>query len=229
MSHESLFFDFLCWYLIFIGSTVLHEAAHAFAAHRLGDDTAFRGGQVTLDPTPHLKREPFGMVIIPILSYFNTGWIIGWASAPFDLNWALRYPRRAAIMAFAGPASNFLLLGLAFILMKIGLSAGIFTKPISIGSSHLVVATQEGFPYLAAKLLSILFYLNLILFLFNLLPVPPLDGRAWPLWFLPEAQASRYFQWVLQPSLSWVGMFAAWFLFPKIFAPIFHQVLRLLY
>src|SRR5215475_8256070 len=103
------FSDAIMTYVVFLYSTVLHEAAHAWAAHRLGDDTAYRGGQVSLDPTPHIKREPWGMVLIPILSFLMGGWMIGWASAPYDPEWARMYPRRAGMMAVAGPVANLLL------------------------------------------------------------------------------------------------------------------------
>ena len=61
------FFDFACWLVIFLFSLSAHEAAHALVAQRLGDVTAYLGGQVTLDPIPHIKREPWGMLIVPIL------------------------------------------------------------------------------------------------------------------------------------------------------------------
>ena len=80
--------DFLAlglgWYVVFVFSVTCHEAAHAFAAMKLGDKTAYHGGQVTLDPTPHVRRSPFGMVVVPILSFLLGGWMIGWASAPYD-------------------------------------------------------------------------------------------------------------------------------------------------
>ena len=94
----------LQWYLVFLYSTTLHEAAHAWAALKLGDDTAYQGGQVTLDPTPHIRREPIGMVVVPLLSFLFGGWMIGWASTPYDPDWAMRYPRRSAWMSLAGPA-----------------------------------------------------------------------------------------------------------------------------
>src|SRR5207302_618671 len=81
-------------YVVFLFSTTCHEAAHALAAKIGGDQTAFLGGQVTLNPVPHIQREPWGMVIIPILMLVMTGSLIGWASAPYDPNWARRHPHR---------------------------------------------------------------------------------------------------------------------------------------
>src|SRR5215468_6229382 len=74
----------LIWYVVFLFSTTCHEAAHALAAKLGGDLTAFHGGQVSLDPIPHVRRELFGMVVFPILSYVTGGWMMGWASAPYD-------------------------------------------------------------------------------------------------------------------------------------------------
>src|SRR6266545_4584116 len=70
-------------YIVFLFSTVAHEAAHGLAAHLGGDPTAYEGGQVTLDPIRHIMRSPIGLVLIPILSFLQTGWMMGWASVPF--------------------------------------------------------------------------------------------------------------------------------------------------
>src|SRR5438105_6791464 len=89
------------WYVVFLFSTTCHEASHAFAAKLGGDLTAFHGGQVTLNPVPHMRREPFGMLLVPILSYLLGGWMIGWARAPYDPFCQARHPRRAAWMSWA--------------------------------------------------------------------------------------------------------------------------------
>src|SRR5688572_11626243 len=104
-SEISLFYG-AAWYGVFLFSTVIHEASHALASLKLGDDTAHRGGQVSLDPIPHISREPFGLVVVPLLSYILGGWMMGWASAPYDPHWAHKYPRRTGLMALAGPVSN---------------------------------------------------------------------------------------------------------------------------
>src|SRR4026208_1476601 len=94
------------WYLVFLFSTTFHEAAHAWVAKLGGDLTAYHGGQVSLDPRPHIQREPFGMLILPLISTLISGGPFGVASAPYDPRWAMRYPRRAAWMALAGPTAN---------------------------------------------------------------------------------------------------------------------------
>ena len=132
------------YYIVFLFSTTLHEAAHAWAAKLGGDLTAYHGGQVTLDPRPHIRREPFGMVILPLLSVVTSGWPLGFASAPFDPQWALRYPRRAGWMALAGPGANLLLMLIAGLALRIGLTIGLFTAPASIGFDHLVMVRTRA-------------------------------------------------------------------------------------
>src|SRR5690348_7572570 len=105
--------DAVTYFIVFLFSTTLHEAAHAWAALRGGDLTAYHGGQVSLDPRPHIKREPFGMVVLPLVSALAFGWPMGYASAPYDPDWARRHPRRAALMALAGPGANLLLVVVA--------------------------------------------------------------------------------------------------------------------
>src|SRR5215210_5384554 len=107
MADVSQLADGLMYYVVFLFSTTLHEAAHAWAAQRGGDLTAYRGGQVSLDPMPHIRREPIGMVALPL-------------------------PRRAAWMALAGPAANLLLVVLAALALRVGAMAGVFVPPASV-------------------------------------------------------------------------------------------------
>ena len=214
----------LMWYGAFLLSTVLHEAAHAWSAQKLGDDTAARGGQVTLNPWPHVRREPFGMVVVPLLSWFAGGWLIGWASAPFNPDWARRYPRSAALMALAGPAANLLLVVAAAWLIRIGVEWHWLGAPQSINASRLAVATVPGlWPELAALGLSVLLSLNLLLLFFNLLPLPPLDGSNLPLLLLPPAAATRYADALRSPAIRVIGVLVA----SRLFSPMFPPLLRL--
>ena len=77
---------------------LVHEAMHALVAWKGGDPTAYHGGQVSLSPIPHIRREPIGMLVVPLLTAFTQGWAMGWASAPYDPVWAERHPKRAALM-----------------------------------------------------------------------------------------------------------------------------------
>lgn len=221
MGHNISLFDGACWYVIFLFSTTVHEASHALAAFRLGDDTAYRGGQVTLDPIPHIKREPFGMVVVPLLSFYFGGWMIGWASAPYDPMWANRYPKRAGIMAMAGPLANFLLMIVAAMIIRGGIAGGWFEAPEQITAAHVVASKAgEGFAVLAATLISILFSLNLLLFVFNLIPFPPLDGSSFPLLFLSHEGAARYWALLRAPGMNMFGLIIAWRLFGVVYPAV---------
>jgi Zn-dependent protease len=215
------------FYGVFLFSTVLHEAAHAWAAKRGGDLTAYLGGQVSLDPRPHVRREPFGMVILPILSVFIFGWPLGYASAPYNLRWATQYPKRAAWMSLAGPGANLLLIIIAAVAIRFGVLSGIFSPPASVGFGEIVDANG---PFgMLALFLGILFSMNLLLFVFNMLPLPPLDGSgAIPLLLGPEATKS-YQTFIRQPMLSMIGMVVAWQLFSQVFYPLFLGSVNILY
>ena len=225
----------LLWYFVYTYSTVCHEAAHAWAAHRLGDDTAYEGGQVSLDPIPHMKREPVGMIFAPIISFFyfaaqGMTWMMGWASAPYDPQWAARFPRRAALMAMAGPAANLLLALLAAIFIRGGISAGWF---VPANSFHFADFVAPGRPdkllEIAAALLGVTFALNIILCCFNLLPLPPLDGSCIPLLFLREDKAEAYQQMLWTPSIQFIGMAVAFRAFGSFIHPILTFFVNLLY
>lgn len=220
----------LVWYVVFLFSTTCHEAAHALVAKLGGDTTAAEGGQVTLNPIPHVTRSPFGMVVVPIVSYLLGGWMIGWASAPFNPEWQRRYPRRSAWMALAGPTTNFALMILAALAIRIGVAAGYFRPPEVIHGFGGLVESANGEPTFLTTALSVLFILNLLLGVFNLLPVPPLDGHAGIMVFMPESTALRYLDWVRQSgSFALIGLVVAWTLFDKIFDPIFLFALHVLY
>ena len=220
----------LVWYVVFLLSTTCHEAAHALAAKLGGDLTAFHGGQVSLDPLPHIQREPFGMVVFPILSYVMGGWMMGWASAPYDPDWAQRHPRRAAWMALAGPGANFSLVMLAALLIHAGIWTGVFTYPDRTGFMHMVDAARPGLLAGAATFLSLLFSLNLLLGTFNLLPVPPLDGFGAVGLLLSEDGAARFQSFgQSMRGFSYLGLLVAWRVFDPIFAPIFSLALKALY
>lgn len=218
----------LIWFVVFLFSTTLHEAAHAFAAYRLGDPTAYHGGQVTLNPIPHIQREPVGMILVPLITFAANQWMMGWASAPYDPTWAHRHPKRAAIMALAGPFSNLLLAVTAGILLRGGLETGVFVPPDGFSFTQLAqgaTGTWNG----PAVALSILFSLNLLLFVFNLLPLPPLDGSAVLPAFLSDDMARRYRELLYQPMVSLIGLLIAWKVFPPLYLPVYRQAIFLLY
>ncbi len=220
----------LVWYVVFLFSTTCHEAAHALVAKLGGDLTAAQGGQVSLDPIPHIRREPFGMVVFPIMSFAMGGWMMGWASAPYNPQWAMQYPRRAAWMSLAGPAANLTLVILAGIGIRIGIFTGALQAPQSIGFTHLVVAAEPGALEAVATLLSVGFSLNLLLGVFNLLPLPPMDGFGAVGLLLPESGARAFQNFGMRiRSYSMLGLLLAWWIFNPIFSPIFSLALSALY
>ncbi len=197
LSPDLLVFGFI-WYITFLFSTTCHEAAHALVARVGGDSTAALGGQVTLNPVPHIQREPWGMVVIPILSYLLTNSMIGWASAPYDPLWERRHPRRAAWMALAGPAANFSLMLLAVIGLRVGSAMHWLGRNPVNGRADFPTVT-----------LLVFFSLNLLLGTFNLLPVPPLDGSTGIMLFMSENRAQKYLDWLRGNSYAMVGLLVA--------------------
>jgi Zn-dependent protease len=148
----------------------LHEAAHGFVAWRLGDDTAYRLGRVTFNPLRHI--DPFGTVLLPAVMYFTTGFVFGWAK-PVPVNFGrLNHPRRDMVwVALAGPGTNFALALLSAILWGL-------VNPEHGGVEHWLRAAAE---------VSIL--VNVILMVFNLIPLPPLDGGRVAVGILPDVLA----------------------------------------
>jgi len=217
------------FYVVFLFAVTLHEAGHAWAAKLGGDLTAYYGGQVSLDPIPHIRREPFGMVILPILSVILTGWPFGYASAPYDPNWARRHPKRAGWMALAGPGANLLLVLVAAFVITVGRAMTVFTTPSSVFFSQVTEAASAGPVQAVAFVVSVFFSLNLVLLILNLIPVPPLDGYgALPL-VLPAKALEAYQDFSRQPMIGWVGILLAWRVFGYLYHPIFLFAVNLLY
>ncbi|HEV3277819.1 MAG TPA: site-2 protease family protein [Terriglobia bacterium] len=220
----------LLWYIAFLFSLCCHESSHALAARLGGDPTAFLAGQMTLNPVPHIRREPFGTVLVPIASYLLAGWMIGWASAPYNPAWQRQYPRRAGWMALAGPAANFTLVIVAAAGIHLGLALGAFVPPGRVSFTSVVgAASPDSIGGALAALLSILFSLNLLLGTFNLLPVPPLDGITAIGVLLPESLARRLADVGRNRTLALVGLLIAWKAFDYLFRPVFIAALNLLY
>jgi Zn-dependent protease len=220
----------LLWYVVFLLSTVCHEAAHALVAKWGGDLTAFHGGQVTLNPIPHIRREPFGMMLFPLITYVQAHWMMGWASAPYDPAWSYHYPRKAAKMALAGPAANFLLAILAAIAVHIGIAIGVFAAPEFARFTQIVDPVSPGLAEGSAKFLSLLFSLNILLGAFNLIPFPPLDGFNAVCIFMTDSGARRFIE--MTGSIrrySIIGLILSWFIFESLYGPIFAFAFKALY
>ncbi len=219
----------ILWYIVFVFSVVLHEYAHAFVGYLYGDHTAAHHGLATLNPVPHIQRSPIGMIIVPLLSFVGAGWMIGWASTPYDPYWSRANPKQAAVMSLAGPAANLLLVIMAGLLIHLGIAAGVFYPPVSIGFTRVVEANADGLPMGLAVLVSILFTLNLVLLVFNLIPVPPLDGTAIGEFVFKGEMLYKYRQLMSHPNLRVFGIFIAWMVMGRVFGPIHTLALNVLY
>lgn len=148
----------LFYIVILLFSVVIHEVTHGMVADKLGDPTARLAGRLTLNPLKHI--DPFGSVILPLMMAILPGnFIFGWAKpVPFN-PYHLKNPERdAALIAAAGPASNFLIAAIFGLIIKI---SAILQIPILLG---------------AAPLFAAIVWINIILTVFNLVPIPPLDG-----------------------------------------------------
>ena len=180
---------------------------------------------------PHVRRAPIGTVVVPLLSFILNGWMLGWANAPYDPAWAARHPRREVLMALAGPAANLALVILCGLALRAGVAAGLLAAPERVTFTHVADAVAAGGGLDGAvTLISILFSLNLILFAFNLLPLPPMDGSAVLPLMMGPAAARRYKDLLAaQPMLSLLGLLLAWKLFPPVFGWLQIVALRVLY
>ncbi len=169
--------QFIAWYVTLLVSLVVHEAAHALFALLGGDRTAYITGQVSLNPIPHMRREPFGTVILPLAVLFMSGgkMCMGYASTPIDPEWAYRHPRKAALMSAAGPMANVLLAAIAFAVLKglvvADLAEGLLDLPLLVRPHE-----KEGWVYATALMASLFLILNVVLAILNMIPFPPLDG-----------------------------------------------------
>ena len=219
----------IAWYVVFIASITVHEAAHAFAAFKLGDKTAYHGGQVSLHPLPHIRREPFGTIVVPIITFFLNGWMMGWAWVPLDPVWSRSYPKKAAWVSMAGPAANLILAILAGIVIRLLTWLGPFYPPDAITFKEVLSVQADGLLYASATILSILFSLNVLLFVFNLLPFPPLDGTGWVVLLFPGEKAQRYRELTANRGTWIVGIIVAWLIFDVIYSPLHTLSLNLLY
>ncbi|MEK7585757.1 MAG: site-2 protease family protein [Patescibacteria group bacterium] len=168
--------DGIFYVAILIMSVVIHEFAHGYSAYLLGDNTARLSGRLTLNPLKHL--DPFGSVILPLLLILSqAGFVIGWAR-PVPYNPAnLRNVKKGTfIVAFAGIFANIVIAVIFGLLIRFAPNFGL--PPYILGTELL-------HPFY--KITTIIVVTNLILALFNLIPIPPLDGSKILFSFLPNS------------------------------------------
>lgn len=184
-------------------SVILHEISHGALALAFGDDTAKRAGRLTLNPVPHV--DPLGTVIVPALLVLTTGTAFGWAK-PVPVNTAgLRHPRNQTVLvSLVGPAANIALALVAALVLRL---------VAAYDSSSLAV--------------QVIFYagvVNVILAVFNLLPIPPLDGSAVVERLLPDRWWPGYLRFRPYSLFVLLGLV---FLLPGALAALFDPAIRL--
>jgi Zn-dependent protease len=188
-----IFFEIVVLILAFS----IHECAHAWAAMRLGDPTAMMLGRVTLNPLKHL--DPIGSVLFPLVSLVYGNFLVGWAKpTPVTGRNFKNYRRDDILVTLAGPASNLLSATVALILLiliKHLLPNGVVSIATAVAiAGHAPGIATEGLPALfpIALFLYFVISINLLLFVFNPIPLPPLDGSHILRHFLPYKAVQLY-------------------------------------
>jgi Zn-dependent protease len=200
-----------------IPSVILHEISHGVVALAFGDDTAKRAGRLTLNPIPHI--DPFGTIILPaLLALSGVGAVIGWAR-PVPVNVArLRHPRNESVLvSLVGPAVNIVL-------------AVVF----ALAYRYMVPLADKAVPTLSAEpvwaqYVFLVGYINVILAVFNLIPLPPLDGSAVVERLLPTHLLEGYYR--IRPFTMFIPLILVLLdpsLLERIFQPALNEWARLL-
>jgi Zn-dependent protease len=197
--------EFLASFAFLMVAMTVHEFAHGWAAYRLGDNTARYSGRLTLNPLAHI--DPLWTFLFPLMLFISTsGRFIFGAAKPVPINyWALRNPKRDIILVgAAGPAANLILAFLLSLILKVAPLPGVLSG-------------------IALNLITV----NVVLAIFNLIPVPPLDGSRILMGLLPDRLSYRYqsaepFGFILLIILLWTGIIEL------IIWPIIANILRVL-
>jgi Zn-dependent protease len=167
-------------FIVLLFSLTVHEMAHAWTADRFGDPTARLLGRVSLNPLVH--ADPIGTILFPLIAMVSHAPLIGWAKpVPVNIRY-LRHPRRDYVLvAAAGPASNLVLAVLAALVLYV-----LPISPMTLGETNVSVPI--------ATILGQLVQLNVLLAVFNMIPIPPLDGGNVLAGLLPSSLASAFNQ-----------------------------------
>jgi len=199
--------------LALIPSVILHEISHGVVALAFGDDTAKRAGRLTLNPLPHI--DPFGTIIVPALLALSGAGVIGWAK-PVPVNVSrLRHPRNEGVLvSLVGPAVNIALAVLFGLTWR-------YLLPVQDKLYTSFTAQLPG--PLWAQYIFVLGYINVLLAVFNLIPLPPLDGSAVLERLLPQSLLPGYYR--IRPFTMFIPL-AIVLLFPSVLDHIFQPALN---
>jgi Zn-dependent protease len=215
--------DILFQIIVFLFAISVHESAHAWTAMRLGDPTAFMLGRVTLNPVKHI--DPWGTIILPVLAVLTHFPIIGWAKpTPVNTRHFKHLVRDDILTSVAGPVSNMLLATVSVVILLImeivspaGQAAVMNAMQFSFAGSAPLESNSVLMPF--ALLLYNAMFINVLLAVFNLIPVPPLDGSHVLRHFLPDGLRRVYDSigiFGLLLLMFWGGRFLGMLLFPVV-------------
>jgi len=209
--------DLILWFVVFLFSLSFHEAAHAWTSERFGDDTGRLQGRISLNPIAHI--HPIGTILFPLLGFMQGGFLFfGWAK-PVETNplrWRNKDLANISVSA-AGPISNMILGFIAFISLKVMLGTGNYQPAIYSGGPFDLIIPAPGMPdwmLPVGTMVSVLLLTNVSLAVFNLIPIPPLDGSHVLYTLLPDSLKDTYdslsqYGFILLIALSALGVFGA--------------------
>jgi len=216
LQHVDIFFQLI----VFLFAISVHESAHAWMANRCGDPTARMLGRISLNPLKHI--DPVGTILLPAIALLTHIPVLGWAKpTPVDPHNFKNPVRDDILTAVVGPISNFVVATAAtLVLAAIALAAPggrIIVQAIVVGVRELGDSALAPFALLLYELLVI----NVVLAVFNLIPVPPLDGSHVLRHFLSEPVRRAY------DTIGWLGLMALVYLGGGLLSSLIRPVLNL--
>jgi Zn-dependent protease len=208
--------DLIFYFIAFILSLSVHESAHALTSYWFGDDTGRLQGRISLNPMAHI--DPIGTILIPLMGFLSVTQglppMIGWAK-PVETNplrWRNKDLANISVSA-AGPISNFLLAFAILVAMKIMILSGMVAPGYIEPFTYIQPAPgQPDWVLPVCTFLSLMLILNVALAIFNLIPIPPLDGSHVLETLLPDSLKDVYdqirpYSWIILLGLLWLGVF----------------------